>query len=250
MNEKNRKRRRSDSSVLLLLTLLFMLPGAPSRAEGYGDQSLYDLTKVPDRVLIDAVGFVVIKAEIHAEKPAAGPAITVTGFPIFERASARFVFSREILFSETFPIGRIGWGASYRYLLTGREGEHLQVVIDPYADRRAWIKLNEKNGDRAIVFADREGRAKPVTEEIEIFPLSQETRLFSAPRTDAKSIVLRQYHPDRTFYPAAFKGDFVQIGVRRLTDGGDLVDDEPMGWIQARDERGRLAFHLYMASWD
>ncbi len=247
---------------LLLLSAALFFPGIHGRAEGYGDSFLYDVGRLPASVLADAIGFVVLYAPPLEGQPPPAPSLRLSGFPVYQLRDGNCVPAGDLGVDDTLPVGRGGWGGWLRFLLTARAGECLQIVIDPYADRRAWIRPNGKNGDYAVVYSDLAGRLQPVSEEIEIFLLSPETRLYADPRPDAKSIVLRKAdsRENQCYYPVAFQGDFVQIGIRRLVQSheeevpgkyvGDTVDGEPIGWIRARDDRGRLAFHLFMIAWD
>lgn len=261
MDERNRKRRRGGPIALPAVLIMFFLSGALARAEGYGDSFLYDMDRLPANVLADAIGFVVLHAPRPEGQPPPELSPLLSAFPAYQLRGGNCVPAGDMSSGDTLPVGRGGWGGWLRFLLTACAGECLQIVIDPYADRRAWVRLNGKNGDYAVVYSDLTGRMKPVSEEIDIFLLSPQTRLFADPRADAKSIVLRQAdsRKNQCYYPVAFQGDFVQIGIRSLVPppedvpgkySGDTVDGKPIGWIKARDDRGRLAFHLFMFTWD
>jgi hypothetical protein len=207
-------RRRVAATALLLLGMVGAGPIA--RSEGYGDWFSYDMARLPKDVLVDTIG----QALVHGES-----------FQAFDRVGTRFVPVGELRTADTFPVGTGGYGGWVRYLVTAQDGKYFQVIVDPYAGRRTWLDLDETKSDYAIVFANLEGRQHPVEEEIDVFLLAERSQ-------------------DRVYYPIAFKGAYVQIGLRTEDPMAGTIDGGPVGWIRARDDQGRLAFHLFMYTWD
>jgi hypothetical protein len=227
-------RRRVAATALLLLGMVGAGPIA--RSEGYGDWFSYDMARLPKDVLVDTIG----QALVHGES-----------FQAFDRVGTRFVPVGELRTADTFPVGTGGYGGWVRYLVTAQDGKYFQVIVDPYAGRRTWLDLDETKSDYAIVFANLEGRQHPVEEEIDVFLLAEKTKLYAAPRSRARATMLREERSqDRVYYPIAFKGAYVQIGLRTEDPMAGTIDGGPVGWIRARDDQGRLAFHLFMYTWD
>jgi hypothetical protein len=240
------------AGVLALQALPF---GAASlRAEGYGDWFLYDANKLPKHVLVDTIGIAMPCAQqqedetVPLSQRAPRLSATITRFQSYERKGGKFVPAAEIPIDDTLPAGKGGYGGWVRYLVTARSGAYVQIIIDPYRDRRRWIKPEK---DRVILFSELIGRRKPIQEEIDIFVLSAETKLYSEPRLVAAYETLRRDElQGKVYYPIVFRRDFVQIGVRRMEERGpSTVGGEPVGWVRARDDEGRLAFYLYTHAW-
>lgn len=245
------------AGVLFLWTSLCVWPGTFA-VEGYGDHFLYDVGRLPKNILVEAIGYVVLHAESkedHSNTPATRapqPSSVLTRFPIYEPRGGGFASAGEIRVAETVPASRGGYGGWIKFLATERRGRFIRVIVDPYKDRRVWVK--PAPGD-AVIYSELIGRAKPVEGEIDIFLFSGETKLYAGPRLDAPIQILRPNENERAkaYAPVAFTREFVQIVSRRIDPrdphGISTVDSEPLGWIRIRDDAGRLAFFLYTYSW-
>lgn len=247
---------------LVLTAATFFLCNGTARAEGYGDYFLYDLAKLPKNVLVDTIGLAVLNAELTEDSTLLPqPAQKITRFLSYDRKGDQFVPAKEIPVAKTLPVGVGGYGGWVKYLVTAWQGEYLQIITDPYKNLRTWIRPDKAKGDYAIIFADLINsnsaiiKSAIMEEEIDIFLLSAETKLYAEPRPGSKFKVLRKanFH-DKEYYPIAFTKDYIQVGLREM-DPNDphhviTVDGEPLGWIKMRDDQGRIAFHLFMASWN
>jgi hypothetical protein len=137
--------------------------------------------------------------------------------------------------------------SNYRYPVTGVSGDTLEIVIDPTTDQRIRFRpadLSESVNHR-IVWVDSLGRAGN-TLLMDCFKLAEgdTIRLFAEPSLQSQSELINdsQYG----YFDIVDQQDgFVRAGVSHQDPSGDWVT-EPLGWIEIRDNQGRLRIWIVM----
>ena len=253
---------KRNSLIAVVFLAVSLCAPAPVGAEGYGDYFLYDPARIPEKVLKDTLGYVLLSPRDSGARSTAGgswekppgtgeqkgppyiglPPCRATGAPAGDISAA-----------DTLPVGIGGYGGWVKYFVTARRGKCIQVVIHPYLDRRIWIRPNPDRGDLVIIPSELSGRDHPMDGEIELFLFTDQVRLYASPSPGAAvSTLHRDALPeDKAYYPIRFQRNWVRIGVRELDPetGSDTINGKAIGWIRIRDDSGRWAIHFFTYAW-
>jgi hypothetical protein len=229
---------------MILLSLVLFFANTNCYAEGAGDYFLYDVGKLPNDILIDSVGIITFSIE-EIEK----------GLQLYERDKNIFISKNIIQIKETYPVGEGGYGGWYKYLVVNVVGDYVKIVLNPYRNSRAWVKLNKETANEynLIIFDELIGKdlkTKKIN-EIDIFILSKEIKLYKEPDENSNHIIVKKELQEwRVFYPIVFSKDFVQIGQEYFSeDTMETTFGEPIGWIKTRNNDGKITFYLYTCFW-
>ena len=229
---------------MIILALVIFIANTNCYAEGAGDYFLYDVGKLPNDIMIDSVGIITFTVE-DKEK----------GLQLYERDKNIFISKNIIQIKETHPVGEGGYGGWYKYLVVNVVGDYVKIVLNPYRNSRAWVKLNKGavNEYNLIIFNELIGKDLKTIKinEIDIFILSKEIKLYKDPDENSNYIIVKKKHQEqRVFYPVVFNREFVQIGQEYFNeDTMEVTFGEPIGWIRTRDNDGKITFYLYTYFW-
>ena len=252
---------------VLCLCLLPLLLSPGLSAEGYGDYCLYEITNIPDQVLVDTIGWAILDEpqppdgqaytyppDLDTRGPFYIPGPERIVLETFRWAEGRISPAQTITAAQTFPVGLAGYGGWAKYLVTAHLAPYIQIVADPRQDRRIWIRTDARVPCRLVIPAELKGKPKPIDEELDPFLLAPQVQVYAEPNLERPVRTLQRQTEGTpepwAVYPAAFGEGFVLIGLRTMDEHTEEIRNHPpLGWIRLRDDRGRWAVHLHTVSW-
>lgn len=239
-------------TLLFALTTVLLLTATSARAD-LPNESLYlSRSEIPDESLRGVIGIAFISVYtgpdpmLEGQEP--GP---VRGFDgelsVFVPSGDGFIVDGKISLNTMRPIS--GWDYDYtalrKFPVIEQRGNYVHVVIDAQTNERAWLQMQNEHGPETQVnftaFASRDWSWSG----IELYDLAPggETRLYGAPRSEAR------WHPLSRARPARREGEVVgDLRIMKVHGNfvqvGELInlDEElaPVGWVPLTDENGVL----------
>jgi hypothetical protein len=239
-------------ALLFALTTVLLLTASSARAD-LPNESLYlSRSEIPDESLRGVIGIAFISVYTGPDQVLDGQVpMPVRGFDgelsVFVPSGDGFTIDGTISLNTLRPIS--GWDYDFmalrKFPVIEQRGSYVHVVIDAQTNERAWLQMHKEHGTEPEVnftaFTSRDWSWSG----IELYDLTPggETRLYGAPRSEAR------WHPLSRSRPARREGEvvgdlrimkvhenFVQVG--ELIDLGEEL--APVGWVPLTDENGVL----------
>lgn len=229
------------SLLLSTLSALVLLAAAPARADLPSETIYLSRAEISDESLRGVIGVAFITSMTGSDQQPSGD------LPYFQPDGESFTQEGLMAMSGLRAIS--GWDYDLQSLrkfpVVERRGHYLHVVIDARTNERAWISevQEAETGPEVeyLAFDSRKWEYHGV--ELYHFAPKAQTRLYTAPRADAR------FHPLSPDFPPRRKGEFAQDVRIIKTQGnfiqiGDTLDLEqplePLGWIPISNEDGLL----------
>ena len=106
--------------------------------------------------------------------------------------------------------------------MTEANGDYIRIIYDPSLDLRAWISLSDIKPAETVIFDELTDNGLQFGSEIEIFLLSGEREIFTAPdNSSSSSMITKKDFERKVFYPVSLKNGFIQIGRRYENENFD-----------------------------
>lgn len=204
--------------------------------------------EIPDAVLRATIGI----ASVAVGRRPGGPEDEV---PVYMRHGARLEPSGRMRLDGTQPVTVWQTGSDAvdpaiqptierRYPIVARRGECALIVLDPHRKRLAWLRRTADGSfPDSVRFIDFDDPATYRYEQVDLSYLAAagERRLFEKPDRLSPSRPLGDGElQDADLVPLRREGDFLQVAaVRGLNDPRTAI-----GWLELRDESGRLRLWL------
>jgi hypothetical protein len=176
---------------------------------------------------------------------------------IYDNDGDRFIEAGHILLRDTRPIStfRVGTAAIVkrsraivrRYAVLDSKGAFVKVALEPSGRRSAWLRRTPEGAfPDSVVFLDFKDAASFRCYQLDLFFLAggAPRKLFAEPLAQAPFTLLPA--PGRgaggagtlgaDFVPLARRGNFIQVAAVRSIDDPRTA----AGWVELRDEKGRL----------
>ena len=230
----------SRAPFLSVLSLLILLTALPASADLPSEAIYWSRAEISDEALRNVIGIASISAMTGPKEEPRGEV------PSFRPAGEAFEPDSKLLLRELGPLS--GWDYDLQSLrkfpVVERRGHYLHVVVDVRTNERAWIREGQEASEGPSVeflsFDSKKWRWSGV-ELYRLAPRGQ-SRLYLAPRLDARSHPLSQDYPPRRNGELVdarilqMRGNFLQIGA--------MIDLDqplaPLGWLPISDENGLL----------
>ncbi len=160
--------------LLLSFLFTFFSVAAICQAEGYGDYFLYDVDKISQNVLVDTIGFLTIgQKDLQKE------------IGVYEQIGSTFILKNTFQIKKTYPVSKGGYGGYHKYLVTSMKGEYIKIIYDPYRNLSCWIRLKQSRDNKTIIFSKLMHSNQKLVEEIDIFLLSNNRKLYKEPKENS-----------------------------------------------------------------
>lgn len=230
----------SRTPLLSALSLFLLLAALPARADLPHEAIYLPREEISDEALRHVIGIAFITTMTGPDEKPSGELMS------YRPEGDAFEPDGKLVIQELRAIS--GWEydlQSMRKLpVVERRGHYLHVVIDAHTNERAWIseiQESESGPDVEFLAFDSKQWAWSGVDLYSLAPQGQ-TRLFLAPRLDARSYQLSPVYPPRRNGERVdarimqIRGNFLQLG--------DMVDLDqplqPLGWVPLTDENGLL----------
>jgi len=239
-------------ALLSILPVLLLLTASSARADLPHEAMYLTRAEIPDESLRGVIGIAFVSVYTGPESLLAGQeAPQARGFegqlPLFVPSGDGFSPDGTLFLETMRPIS--GWDYDYtalrKFPAVEQRGEYVRVVIDAQTNERAWLHLSPSNGKEPGVEFMAFSSPDWSWSGIELYDLTPraETRLYNAPRTEARWHPLSPSRPPRRQGEVVHDlriikthGNFVQVG--EMTE---LYQDlAPVGWVPLSDEEGVL----------
>ena len=238
-------------ALLSTLPVLLLITASPARADLPHESQYLTRVEIPDESLRGVIGIAFIAVFTGPEQLVHGQPVSVRGFegqlPVFVPSGDGFVPDGTLSLHALRPIS--GWDYSSesmrKFPTVEQRGEYIHVVIDAPTNERAWLRVSQGDGKEPRVAFTSFASPEWSWSGIELYDLTPraETRLYGAPRLEARSHPLSPSRPPRRQGTVVsdlriikMHGNFVQVG--------ELLDLEqepaPVGWVPMTDEYGVL----------
>jgi hypothetical protein len=228
------------AQLLSALSLLTLLAALPARADLPTETIYLSRAEISDEALRNVIGIAFISAMTGPEQEPTGE------LPSFRPEGEVFEPNGTLLLKDLRALS--GWDYDLQSLrkfpVVERRGHYLHVVVDVRTNARAWISevqgSNEGPDVEFLSFDSKQWKWSGV-ELYHLAPQGQ-SRLYLAPRLDARS------HPLSPDYPPRRDGEFVDPRIIQMRGNflqlGAMIDLdqplEPLGWLPISDENGLL----------
>ncbi|HLM43897.1 MAG TPA: hypothetical protein VK458_08515 [Myxococcaceae bacterium] len=238
--------------LLFALTTVLLLTATSARADLPSESLYLSRSEIPDESLRGVIGIAFISVytgpdpmlEVQDPTP-------VRGFDgelsVFVPSGDGFTPDGKISLTTMRPIS--GWDYAYtalrKFPVIEQRGNYVHVVIDAQTNERAWLQMHREHGTGPEVNFTAFTSGEWSWSGIEVYDLTPggETRLYGAPRSEARWHPLSRSRPARREGEVVddlrimkVHGNFVQVG--ELINLDEELD--PVGWVPLTDENGVL----------
>ena len=223
-----------------VLSLLVLLTALPVRADLPSETIYLSRAEISDEALRHVIGIASISART-------GPKEQPTGeVPSFQPEGEAFKPGSKLLLKALGPLS--GWDYDLQSLrkfpVVERRGHYLLVVVDVRTNERAWIREGQEANEGPNVEFRPFDSTKWKWRGVDLYHLAPrgQSRIYLAPRLDARS------HPLSKDYPPRRNGELVDARIVQMQGNflqlGALIDLDqplaPLGWLPISDENGLL----------
>jgi hypothetical protein len=241
-------------ALLFTLPALLLLTASPARADLPHESMYLTRSEIPDESLRGVIGIASVSVFTGPEQVLDGQQfLPIRGFegelPVFVPGEDGFTPGGTRPLSAMRPISGWDYGltALRKFPAVEQRGAYVHVVIDARTNERAWLRLNKDNGNGKkpevgfTSFASREWAWSGI--DVHVLAPRSETRLYGAPRPEARWHLLSPSQPARR--EGAVVGDLRIIKTHgNFMQVGELIDLDqelaPVGWVPISDENGVL----------
>ncbi len=238
-------------ALLFALPALLLLTASSARADLPHEEMYLTRAEIPDESLRGVIGIAFVSVFTGPEQLIHGQPVPVRNFegqlPVFVPSDDGFAPDGTLPLHALRPIS--GWDYDFESLrkfpAVEQRGDYVLVVIDAATNERAWLRVSQGDGKEPRVAFTSFASPEWSWSGIELYDLAPraETRLYGAPRTEAR------WHPVSPSRPPRRQGE--RVGDLRIikTHGnfvqvGELLglDEElaPVGWVPLTNEYGVL----------
>lgn len=180
-----------------------------------------------------------------------------TTLRIYEPQGSNFVYTKTLnLKAETIPVSNFGYASdsskeeisNFRYPILQRNGELLQIVIDPVTNSKAWIVLDEAAKDYYPEVALVDSLKLHSLYIVDIFHFAKNgvREFYMNPSQDS---IIATLHAGEIKYShnklLEQNKDYLKVWSYNMDFKGK--EHELTGWIKVRDNQGRLSIWLKYA---
>jgi hypothetical protein len=229
------------SLLLSTLSTLVLLAASPARADLPSETIYLSRAEISDESLRGVIGIAFISSMTGPDQQLSGE------IPHFQPDGEDFEQEGTLPLKDLRAIS--GWDYDLQSLrkfpVVERRGHYLHVVVDVRTNERAWISdiQEAETGPEVeyLGFDSKQWEYQGI--ELYHFAPKAQTRLYTAPRADAR------FHPLSPDYPPRRKGEYAQ-DVRIIKTKGNFIQIgdtlsldqplEPLGWLPISDENGLL----------
>jgi hypothetical protein len=226
---------------LLLLPVLVLLAASSARADMPNETFYLTREEISDDSLRGVIGIFFLKSQV-------GPEERLTGhLPLQALEAEGFRPDGTIAVEELRPVSGWDWDLQSvrKFPVVEQRDGHLLVVIDVQKNERAWVSPAQASEHGFLVEYLPLDAPEWAWSGIELYFLAPqaETRLYGAPRLEARSHLLSPLRPPRR--QGAVVNDLRIMGANgNFLRVGELLSlDEPLapvGWVPLTDETGKL----------
>ncbi|WP_224240851.1 hypothetical protein [Hyalangium gracile] len=227
------------SLVLSTFSALLLLTALPARADLPIETIYLSRAEISDESLRGVIGIAVIQSMRGEDQQPGGE------LPRFLPDGESFKQDGAVVLKELVAISGSDYDVSVRKLpVVERRGHYVHVVINARTNERAWLSEIQEDGEgpelHFLSFDSKEWEWSGV--ELYHFAPKGESRLYLAPKSDARSYRLSPDYPPRINGEYAdqriikARGNFLQLGAWVSMD----EPLAPLGWVPISDENGLL----------
>jgi hypothetical protein len=229
------------------LVVLLLLTASSARADMATEVLYVTRAEISEEALRGVIGIAFIHTDLGADGRPSGEV------PRYRPSGDGFEPAGTLAVKELGALS--GWDyetALRKFPVVEQRWPYLHVVIDVRTNERAWLRAFGASHDALSVTyqaLDSQELQWGGIAYLELAPDAQ-TRLYMAPREDARS------HPLSLDQPARLNGEVVELRIIRTKGNfiqvGAMVDWDsplvPLGWLRITDENGLLRIWPMMAS--